>query len=107
MMRVLTTPTWRRRAAGMMAVWGVIAITGLMAVVSLGVDLGRVQVAKTELRTVADAAARYAATGIADGTAVAKAQAVAAENKVDMRPLNLLASDVELGNWDAALAPKF
>ena len=90
-----------------MLVWGIIALTALMAFVSLGVDLGRVQLAKTELRAVADAAARYAAKGIADGTAVAKAQAVAAENRVDMQPLSLQAGDVELGNWDAAQSPKF
>src|SRR5688500_3985895 len=106
MMRSHSSTTSRRRPAGMTAVWGVIAITGLMAFVSLGVDLGRVQLAKTELRAAADAAARYAARGIADGTAVSKAQAAAAENKVDMQPLALQSGDVELGNWDAALSPK-
>jgi hypothetical protein len=90
-----------------MLVWGIIAITALMAIVSLAVDLGRVQLAKTELRAVADAAARYAAKGIDDGTAVTKAQAVAAENRVDMQPLALLAGDVELGNWDASQSPRF
>lgn len=69
---------------------------------SLAVDLGRVQCAQTELQNACDAAARYAATGVKDGTALAKAQAAAQENRVDGSALNILAADVETGTWDDA-----
>lgn len=74
-------------------------MTALIGFVSLGVDLGRVQLAKTELRRAADAAARYALQGISDGTAVAKGVASGAENKVDESAVALLNADVETGTW--------
>jgi len=71
----------------------------ILAMVSLAVDVGRVQLAKTELRRAADAAARYAASGISSSTHIARAQTAAAENTVDGASLALLTSDIELGNW--------
>jgi hypothetical protein len=79
-----------------------LALIPLAGVLSLAVDYGRAQLVKSELQAAADAAARYAATGVADGTAVAKAQAVAAENFADNRSITALSSDVELGRWDTA-----
>lgn len=76
-----------------------IAMGVLCAFVSLAVDMGRVQVAKSELRVAADAAARYAATGLSDNTYRTKAQAVAAQNTCDGTAVTLLASDVETGTW--------
>jgi Flp pilus assembly protein TadG len=40
-----------------------VIVTVLMAIVSLGVDLARVQLAKTELQAATDASARFAAAG--------------------------------------------
>jgi hypothetical protein len=79
-----------------------IAWTLIVGFVSFGVDLGRVQSAKTKLFVAADAAARYATTGLGDGTAVAKAIAAAQSNSADGSPVVLLASDVEIGVWDTA-----
>src|SRR5688500_466440 len=97
---------WRRRRA-MALVWGMVTMLALCAVVSLAVDLGRVQLAKTELRRTADAAARYATTGLADESYLTRAQQVAAENPVDGATVTLLPSDVTAGNWDATKSPKF
>jgi hypothetical protein len=71
----------------------------LSAFVSLAVDLGRVQVAKTELRSVADAAARHATRGLSDSTYLAKAQDVATANTCDGVAVSLQSADVEAGTW--------
>ena len=71
------------RHRGSSLIYALIAMAAMIAVLSLGVDLGRVQLAKTELRGAADAAARYAATGLSDGTATSRAISSAAENGVD------------------------
>ena len=70
-----------------------------MLFVSLAVDLGRVQVAKFELRRCADSAARYALQGVSDGTYFAKAQAAATDNPVDGTTYYLGSSDVVVGKW--------
>jgi hypothetical protein len=66
------------------------------AFVSLAVDMGRVQLAKTQLAAAADAAARYGSLGASDGTAAAKAIAAAAQNTVDTTSLVLQSGDVQL-----------
>src|SRR3954462_2635270 len=90
-------PARRRRGtrAAFSLVWGIVCMVALLAFTSLAVDLGRVQVAKTELRRAADAAARYAVTGIRDNTVNAKAVAAAADNTVDGAPLVLQNGDVQ------------
>lgn len=76
----------------------------MMGFVSLAVDLGRVQVAKTELRRTADAAARAAAAGISSGvsTAQANASSIVALNTVDGSTASIVVdSDVEFGTWSS------
>ncbi|WP_428940112.1 TadG family pilus assembly protein [Fontivita pretiosa] len=92
---------------GVSTIYAVIALVVFCAFCSLGVDLGRVQLARSELQAAADAAARHAATGLADGTALAKARAAASDNKVDGQTVAIQPGDVLLGNWDAALTPRF
>src|SRR3954452_20409003 len=107
--------TLRRRLApsGVTVVYVGIALVAVIAIASLAVDLGRAQCAKTELHRAAYAASRYGATGIDDGTAITKAIAAAADNLVDGTPLvlnnNLPGNpkDVEVGNFDATLTPRF
>lgn len=89
-----------RRPKAMLLVYCAVMMTGLMALISLAVDWGRVQTAKTELRNATDAAARYAVSGLSDGTAVTKAQQVAIQNYVDGSTLSLLSTDVQTGTWD-------
>src|SRR6266550_1305233 len=97
----------RRPRSGFALIYCTIAMTVLLGLASLGVDLARVQVAKTELMRAADAAARYGVTGLGNNTAVSKAIAAASDNDVDGAPLVLQNSDIELGNWDSDQAPKF
>lgn len=95
-------PRSRRGVSAIMTLLMLVALTGL---VSMGVDIGRVQVAKTELQTAADAAARTAAGELGSGvtTARAAAVAVAGANNCDGSPVVLEpAADVEFGTWDAA-----
>ncbi|MDP9172397.1 MAG: pilus assembly protein TadG-related protein [Planctomycetota bacterium] len=91
------------RQHGTALIYTMVAAVTLMGFASLAVDFGRVQAAKTELRTAADAAARYGATGLATNSATASAYAIseAAANKVDNTPLVLQAGDVVVGTWSA------
>jgi Flp pilus assembly protein TadG len=74
----------------------------LCALVSLGVDYGRVQLAKTELQRAADAAARYAAAGLETSTSQARTRAIqaAGENRSDGAPVILQNADITFGRWN-------
>lgn len=72
----------------------------MLGMVSLAVDWGRAQTAKTELQDAVDAAARYAAQGLADGTYLTKAQSAASQNSVDGSALAIQSGDVQVGNWN-------
>src|SRR5436190_21970644 len=74
---------------GIAAAYSILMLVALCGLVSMGVDLGRVQVAKTELRAAADAAARAGVAGLATSVAQAKADAaaVAAANNCDASPV--------------------
>ena len=95
-------PSRRKVRSGTVLVYILLAWVVLIGFVSFGVDYGRAQLAKSELSLAADAASRYATTGLGDGTAVTKAIAAALSNTVDGSPVVLLASDVEVGVWDSA-----
>src|SRR5262245_6123647 len=79
------------------------AMVALCGFCSLAVDLGRVQLVKTELRRSADAAARAAAGVLPDyttGTSLAIQYAQA--NKADNQPVDLdSAADIEFGTWNS------
>lgn len=84
--------------------WMMGTMITLCMIISLGVDLGRVQLAKTELRCVADGAARAGASGmgVSLSEAVLRARTVAQANKVDGGVFDINTSkDVEFGKWDA------
>src|SRR5215207_928277 len=91
---------------GLSLVYLSVALVALLGLTSLAVDLGRVVLVKGELRLAADAAARYAANGLARyDVATARAYAVdsADDNTADGTPVALHAQqDVEFGTWDAA-----
>jgi len=94
-----------RGRRGVSSLYTVVMLTVLCGFVSFGVDLGRVQLAKTELRVAADAAARAAARALAAGDSQARAAAVAvaAANTCDGQPVALdPAADVETGTWNPA-----
>jgi Flp pilus assembly protein TadG len=88
---------------GIAAVYSILMLVALCGLVSMGVDLGRVQVAKTELRAAADAAARAAAAGLVTSVTQAKsdAAATAAANLCDGSSVAIdLTQDIEFGTWD-------
>jgi hypothetical protein len=86
----------------------VLLFTLVIGFVSLGVDWGRVQLAKTQLQAAADAAVRAACAAFtAGGGDVSAAQAAAvsyaAQNVCDGAVVALDANnDVEFGTWDPA-----
>lgn len=93
----------RLRQPAMMLIWFTIMLAALMAFVSLGVDLGRVQLAKTELQRAADAAARYGASGIDQGSTTVASRAItaAADNTADGQSIVLQNADVQVGMWNS------
>jgi hypothetical protein len=97
----------RLRSRGFSAIYFMVAVVALGAFSSLAVDLGRLQLAKTELRQAADAAARYGATGLTDGSWQQRAIDAAGQNKVDGSSLLLVNQDVSRGNWNAKAIPQF
>jgi hypothetical protein len=89
---------------GSTLVYLTMAMVALIGFSSLAVDLGRVQVAKSELQRAADAAARYGATALDQGPDVVERFAVDAadDNLADGTPvvLNAAVGDVQVGTWD-------
>jgi len=74
-------------------------MTVILGTLALAVDMGRINAARAELQTAADATARYAATGLSSGTAAQRAATAAAESRIDGQALTLLPQDVQIGRW--------
>lgn len=96
----------RYRSRGTAIIFVSISLVALCGLISLGVDFGRVQVARAELQTAADAAARYAVAGMKNeiggvSAALAHARIAANENPVDGQIVNIEPGDVEIGVWTA------
>jgi len=94
------------RRAGVSQIYVIVALPLLLSVCALGVDVGRVYLAKAEAQSVADAAARYAARGMQSSstpmtTARANAAAVAAESVVDGGAPAIASADVVRGTYNA------
>jgi hypothetical protein len=72
------------------------------AFATLAMDFGRVQLAKTEMHTRVDCAAKYGVKWVAAGAGVVytKCNELAAENLVNGQQVSLSATDVEVGNWN-------
>ena len=89
---------------GLATIWFILILVAFSGLVSLAVDLGRVQVARSQLQTAADAAARAGVSGLRYGATEAhrRAVALALHNMCDGRPVELdPAVDIELGIWRA------
>src|SRR5438045_767426 len=99
--RLPVRPRSARR--GITAVVSILLLLVICGFVSLGVEVGRVQLAKAELSTAADAAARAAAGGLTISATQARASAIAmaAANTCDGASVALIdPDDIELGFWD-------
>jgi Flp pilus assembly protein TadG len=97
----MNRPTWRRGAA---LIYISVAMFVFMGMTSLVVDCARVRVVKMQLQAAADAAARYAVTGLpVAATARSKAVTSAGENSADGTPVVVDSTlDVDIGIWDSS-----
>src|SRR4051794_30130641 len=95
------TTTRPNRYHGISMIYTMVVMTVMLGFASFSVDLGRAQLAKTQLQSAADAAALYGAQGLFDGTASSKAITAAAENLVDAASLTLQSSDITVGYWSS------
>jgi Flp pilus assembly protein TadG len=100
-------PRHRRHARrGVALVYVVLIMLVMIGFVSMAADLGRVQVAQTQLQLATDSAARYGALGLQNiiyGVSAAPSNAATAglDNNVDGTPLVIdPVNDVQLGFWD-------
>lgn len=93
----------RRRSGAYVIIYTMFALAALLALASLAVDYGRVELAKMELSRLADASARAAASEMSNGISSARqaAKSVALLNPVDENALSLVDSDITFGTWDA------
>jgi hypothetical protein len=97
------------RLHGIALLYAIVVMVGLCAILSLALDLGHVQLAKSELHRAADSAARAGAAGLLVDSTEASIQAsrFAGYNDVDGLPLALdPTQDIEIGSWNSA-ARKF
>jgi Flp pilus assembly protein TadG len=69
--------------------------------VSMAIDFGRVELDKSQLQLAADAAARNGAMGLPTNAQVNNAINAAKANIVEGAPVAVLASDVQVGIWNA------
>jgi Flp pilus assembly protein TadG len=93
------------RRSGAMLIYALLTMTILFAFLGLAVDIARAQTAKTELRRIADAAARAAVANLSGGATAAQNAAIdiAAMNSVDGAAVTLTAStDILIGNWNSS-----
>lgn len=87
---------------GVSLLYTAIIIIALFAIISLAVDYGTVQLAKSQLQSTTDAAALAAASGLplSSTEARSRAKTIGSSNKINGSPLTLLDSDIEFGTWD-------
>lgn len=88
-----------RQRRGVAMIYAAMSMTMVIGFAAFTVDLSRARSAKSELRAVSESAALNAANGLSDNTYIAKAQAAAAENKVDGSAASVLSANVIPGNW--------
>lgn len=94
-----------RRFRGVALVYVAVTLLVLIGFCSLAVDVGRMQLVKTELQRAADAASRAAASGLAVSVAEAQNRAVkfAGDNLADGTSVSLnVNADIEFGTWNTS-----
>lgn len=90
------------RRRGVSLLYTAIVIIAMFAIISLAVDYGTVQLAKTQLQSTTDAAALAAASGLPLSSAEARKRAkdIGASNQIAGAALTLQDGDIEFGTWD-------
>ena len=101
----------RRHRRGAMMIMIVVMMIGFMVAVALTVDIANMHLARTELRTATDAASKAAAAALADttdiGDAVQQGRRIAAQNRVNGKPLQLSRQDFVFGRSRQDASGKF
>ena len=95
----------RPQRRGAVLVYVCVAMAAFACMASLAVDVAHAHLVKAQLQCAADAAARYAASGLIAGPSAAINNAVTAAgyNKADGTAVKLNTdSDVQLGTWDSS-----
>lgn len=102
--RAIRTISARPPRRGISIIYTIVILFMLLGVCSLAVDLGRVQLSKTELQRAVDAAARAGAAKITNSKMAARnaAKQVADMNKVDGNALDLDNADITYAYYDEA-----
>lgn len=92
-----------RSKKGVSLLWMAVTASVLAATGAFAVDLGRLWLARNELQNVADAAALSGASalGSTHNEVRARARDVACENTAGGQSIQLNATEIEPGNWDA------
>jgi len=87
------------------AVFFLVMLVVILAMVAFAVDVGYLALVRTQLQVAADSAALAAAASMekASSDPVAVAQSYAAQNRAGGRTVEIAAADVLLGNWDMSL----
>lgn len=94
----------RRPRYGAALVYSIVGMTAFMGVVSLAVDLGRYEVAHSQLYNAAVAAARAGAAAIPNGSSAATTAATnaAINNQIDGQAITSAMVTVEYVNWTSS-----
>src|SRR5438046_2674387 len=74
---------FQTRRRGSTGTYAILVVPAVACILSFVADLARIQLGANELQGAADAAARYAALGLGNGTAVQKAKDAASANTAD------------------------
>ena len=90
----------RIKRRGTVLIYTMFASTAFALITVLSVDYGRAQLARTQLGSLTDSAARYAVMGVSNGTSYTKANWIAGQNLVDNSTMSFSPGQVEVGSWD-------
>lgn len=96
---------------GAMLVLIAVMLFMFLITVAFSIDIAQMHLSRTELRTASDAAAKAAATTLADtldqGAAIARGQQIAAANRVNGEPLLLASGDFDFGRSERLGSGKY
>lgn len=92
-----------RQRRGAIAVLAAVLLVVMLGMIAFAVDIGYLSLAKTQLQVAADSSALAAAASnnLPRDEMQAVAQQFASANRVSGRAVQLSASDIEFGTWDA------
>jgi hypothetical protein len=87
---------------GLTALHFIVIASVIFGFASLALDLGRVQLAKTQLRIATDTTAKYSVKWVSNGATVVQSRcnSIASDNYVDGSALTYGSSNVQVGYWD-------